>query len=34
MGNNIHILPEVKEWEGVEWIDLAQGIGGGFLRKQ
>jgi hypothetical protein len=24
VGNNINILPEVTEWEGVEWIKLAQ----------
>jgi hypothetical protein len=24
MGNNIHIHLEVTEWEGVDWIDLAE----------
>jgi len=27
VGNNIHILPEVMEWEGVDWIVLAQDRG-------
>ena len=27
MRNNIHILPEVMEWEGVDWIVLAQDRG-------